>query len=42
MSWLLWFAIGYCVSTIFPVPKVQRVILDGWARVWDRIKVHFG
>jgi hypothetical protein len=31
MSSILWFAAGYAVAVIFPVPIISRAILDGWA-----------
>lgn len=31
-------AVGYVAAVLFPVPKVSRLILDGWAKLLGSVK----
>jgi hypothetical protein len=37
-SAIVWVAIGYVVHSLFPLPFIDRAILDGWARFWAYVK----
>lgn len=35
---LVIFALGYLACILVPCPWLSRKVLDGWARLWARIK----
>ena len=38
LSTLFDLLIGYAICVLLPMPWLSRLILDGWARLWARIK----